>query len=78
MKTQPTIDLVDTREVAAILGVSVRRVSSLALGRPDFPPPVYQGGPRGRVWRRKAIVRWAATADRSPGRRNTPTKGPRR
>jgi predicted DNA-binding transcriptional regulator AlpA len=67
------IDLINATEVAAILGVSRRRVYALLRERPDFPPPVREDG-TGRLWRRRSIERWAATADRAPGRRATPPR----
>ena len=67
------IDLIESRELAEILGVSERRARAIATERPDFPPPAYQQHDRnGRVtkqlWRRGQVKRWASTARRSPGR----------
>ena len=66
--------LVGTFEVAALLGVSRQRVSELSRAG-HFPTPLatLASGP---VWMEAAIVRFAESWDRSPGRR--PTREPAR
>ena len=68
-----TIDLIESHELAEILGVSHRRARAIAAERPDFPPPAYEQRDRNgrvirRLWRRGQVRRWARTARRSPGR----------
>lgn len=66
-------DLITTREVADMLGVSSQRVRQLVADRPDFPAPfVASTTSRGvgtRRWRRADVERWRDHANRAPGRR---------
>jgi hypothetical protein len=67
-------ELLTTAEVAQVLGVTPRRVAQLADRRRDFPAPyaITRGVRRTsglRLWLPDDIDRWAATADRSAGRR---------
>jgi excisionase family DNA binding protein len=68
-------ELLTTAEVAELLGVTSRRVRQLLeRGTPGFPAPyaITRGTrrqPGQRLWRPADIERWAATADRSAGRR---------
>ena len=67
-------ELLTTAEVAQVLGVSSRRVLQLLNRTPGFPKPyaITRGIRRThglRLWRPADIERWAATADRSAGRR---------
>jgi hypothetical protein len=67
-------ELLTTAEVAQVLGVTPRRVSQLLERRRDFPRPfaVTRGVRRTtglRLWQPDDIERWAATADRTAGRR---------
>ncbi|WP_426571317.1 hypothetical protein [Aquihabitans sp. McL0605] len=59
--TVDTEDLVDSQEVADILGLSHRNSVSTYLHRyTDFPAPVVErGGGRTRLWLRQAITEWA-------------------
>lgn len=66
------MDLINTDEVAEILGVTRRRVNALATERKDFPRPAFEQRTQRatrRLWRRAAIEKWARTANRAPGRR---------
>jgi predicted DNA-binding transcriptional regulator AlpA len=62
--------LLTAAEVAEVIGVSRRRVSQLVGERSDFPRPYAIAGPgqQVRLWRPEDVERWAATADRTPGR----------
>jgi hypothetical protein len=67
------IDLIESRELAEILGVNQRRANAIASGRRDFPAPAFEQRDRNgrvirRLWRRAQVERWLAVADRSPGR----------
>lgn len=57
-----TEDLVDSQEVAEILGLSHRNSVSTYLRRyDDFPrPAVERGGGRTRLWVRSEIAAWLA------------------
>jgi glutathione-regulated potassium-efflux system ancillary protein KefG len=60
--TVDTDDLVDSQEVAEILGLSHRNSVSTYLRRyKDFPAPVVQrGGGRTKLWLRQEIEAWAS------------------
>ncbi len=55
-------DLIDTREVAQILGLSHRNTVSEYQGRyDDMPRPVVDlGGGRSKLWLRREVERWHA------------------
>lgn len=50
-------DLVSVKEIAELLGVSVRTAHRL-VNRDDFPEPLGSTS-SGRVWRRTTVERWA-------------------
>lgn len=57
-------DLVDSADVAQLLGLSERNSVNLYRRRyPDFPAPVFER-PRSRLWIRSEILEWAGK--RSP------------
>ena len=60
--------VITTRDAAARLGVTPRRVRALAERRADFPQPALRAG-RVLLWSAEEIEHWARTADRRPGRR---------
>jgi hypothetical protein len=61
----PKLDLVDSLEVARMLGVSRTYVNRLAIEE-DLPDPDGEIGERKqRVWLRKTIVDWATKTGRS-------------
>jgi predicted DNA-binding transcriptional regulator AlpA len=65
--------LLTTRDVAQLLDISPQRVRQLVRDRDDFPAPAIESrterGVGTRRWRRQDVERWAASADRSHGRR---------
>jgi predicted DNA-binding transcriptional regulator AlpA len=73
--------LLNTAEVAAVLGVSRPRVTQLVNERADFPRPyayTMMGARTLLLWRPADIDRWNLTADRGPGNpslRNRVRKG---
>jgi glutathione-regulated potassium-efflux system ancillary protein KefG len=58
-----TDDLIDSQEVAEILGLSHRNSVSTYLRRyEDFPRPVVErGGGRTKLWLRGEVLRWDAS-----------------
>jgi len=56
------VDLVSTKEIAALLGVSRQRVDQLTRIE-GFPAPAAELA-IGRVWKRTDIERWARKAGR--------------
>ncbi len=69
-----TIDLIDTAEIARILGVSRAHCVGRLIKRPDFPRPAVNISQRLRRWQRDAVLRWMAKA--TPPRPQ-PTRGSR-
>ena len=53
-------DLIDTKEIAELLGVSRPHVTDVLVKKPDFPDPVINRGPRIRRWARAAVMAWAS------------------
>lgn len=65
--------LLNTAEVAAVLGVTRPRVSQLVNDRADFPTPhafTRLGGRDMLLWTPETIEEWNRTADREPGNPN--------
>lgn len=58
--TVDTDDLIDSQEVADLLGLSHRNSVSTYLHRyDDFPRPVIErGGGRTKLWLRSSVARW--------------------
>ena len=69
-----TEDLIDSNEVALLLGLSHRNTVSQYLTKyPDMPRPVIDLGPkRPRLWLRPEIDSWVQ--HRQPARRGRPRK----
>ena len=69
-----TEDLIDSNEVALLLGLSHRNTVSQYLAKyPDMPRPVIDLGPkRPRLWLRPEIESWVQ--HRQPVRRGRPRK----
>ena len=66
--TVNTDDLIDSQEVADLLGLSHRNSVSTYLRRyGDFPRPIVErGGGRTRLWQRSDITSWAAARRELP------------
>jgi glutathione-regulated potassium-efflux system ancillary protein KefG len=62
-----TEDLIDSLEVAAILGLAHRNTVTTYLRRyPDMPRPVVElGAGRVRLWLRPEIIAWAKKTGRT-------------
>jgi predicted DNA-binding transcriptional regulator AlpA len=61
-------ELLATKDISKVLGVSRQRVSQLQREHPQFPAPVMQTG-AGSLWTRSAVDWFASIWDRRPGRR---------
>ena len=62
-------DLIDTGDVAELLGLASRNVVGVYRGRyPDFPPPVFERGAC-RLWLRADVEAWARATGRFEPRR---------
>ena len=61
-------ELIDTAEIARILGVSRAHCVGRLIKRPDFPRPAVNISQRLRRWQRDAVMRWIvkATPQRPP------------
>ena len=71
-------ELIDTKEIAAMLGVCRAHAVGRIVKRPDFPPPAVDLSQRLRRWERREVLAWATRAKSSPPRRrpspgSTPT-----
>lgn len=64
-------DLLDSREVAELLGLANNRVVSVYRDRySDFPAPVVEkGAGRCVLWHRQDVERWARSTGRLPSGR---------
>lgn len=61
------IPVVGALEASRLLGVSRQRFYQLRAEQEEFPEPVARL-PRGAVWDRSAVERWAKKWDRKAGR----------
>lgn len=57
MSTQ-TIDLVGTKEIARMLGITQAHCTGRIIKRPDFPKPTVELSQRLRKWRKEDVSRW--------------------
>jgi hypothetical protein len=64
-------ELLATRDIGKMLGVSRQRVSQLYREHPQFPAPVVHTG-AGPLWTRSAVDWFVSGWDRRPGRRGSP------
>lgn len=61
MTTQPArAAVVDTAEIAKMLGLSREHVTDRLTKRPDFPRPAINISRRTRMWRRADVLAFAA------------------
>lgn len=66
---QPSLpELLATKDIGEMLGVSRQRVSQLRREHPKFPEPVMETG-AGPLWTRSAVDWFASVWNRRPGRR---------
>lgn len=52
-----TLDLIDTQEIARMLGVTRAHVTNRLTKRPDFPKPAVNLSQRLRKWKREDVLR---------------------
>ncbi len=57
--------LIDTSDIAEILGVRRDYVTDRLTKRPDFPPPAVNLSRRLRRWRLMDVMRWAEESGKS-------------
>jgi predicted DNA-binding transcriptional regulator AlpA len=57
MNTAKTLDLIGTKEIARMLGVTQAHATNRIVKRPDFPKPAIDLSQRLRKWRREDVVR---------------------
>lgn len=55
-------DLLDTADIARMLGVSREHCTNRLIKRPDFPKPAMNLSRRLRRWRKQDIVQWLLKA----------------
>lgn len=55
--TTQTLDLVGTKEIARMLGVTQAHATNNIVKRPDFPKPAVNLSQRLRKWRREDVMR---------------------
>lgn len=56
-------DLLDTKDIAAMLGVTRAHCVGRIVKRPDFPKPAVSVSQRIKRWRKVEVVRWMASAN---------------
>lgn len=69
-KTNP-LDMIDSKAIADMIGVSRRQVVDRISKDPTFPPPAIELSPKTRRWSRAAVVAWLTAGRRSA----RPTRG---
>ncbi len=60
-----TVDLIDTKEIARLLGVTRAHVTNRLTKRPDFPAPAVNISQRLRKWRKDDVLKMIS----GPGRK---------
>lgn len=53
-----TPDLIDTKAIAAMLGVTRAHCVGRIVKRPDFPKPAIAVSQRLKRWRKNDVLRW--------------------
>jgi predicted DNA-binding transcriptional regulator AlpA len=53
-------DLIDTKQIAQLLGVTRAHCVGRIIKRPDFPAPAINVSQRLRKWKRTDVLRWAS------------------
>lgn len=51
-------DMIGTKEIATMLGVSREHCVNRIIKRPDFPRPAIDLSQRMRRWKRQDVMRW--------------------
>lgn len=55
--TERTLDLIGTKEIARMLGVTQAHATNRIVKRPDFPKPAVNLSQRLRKWRREDVLK---------------------
>ena len=53
-----SVDLIDTKDIAAVLGVTRSHAVDRIIKRPDFPAPVINLSQRLKRWDRQTVLKW--------------------
>lgn len=64
MEATAVPDLIDTAEVARMLGLTREYVTDKLTKRPGFPKPVLNASQRLRRWRRADVESWAGLREK--------------
>jgi predicted DNA-binding transcriptional regulator AlpA len=64
-----TIDLIDTKEIARLLGVTRAHCVGRIIKRPDFPKPVINLSQRIRKWRKDEVYAYIGIGKQTRGER---------
>lgn len=62
MSTQQTIELIDTKDISRLLGVTRAHCVGRIIKRPDFPKPAMDLSQRMRRWRKDEVLRFMGVA----------------
>lgn len=58
MSAQQTIELIDTKDISRLLGVTRAHVTNRLTKRPDFPQPTLNLSQKLRKWRKDEVLRF--------------------
>lgn len=74
MQTTRQTDLLDTGDLAALLGVTRAHITGRLTKRPDFPRPAIDLSQKMRRWRLQDVMAWASGTTTAP-LRPRPSRG---
>ncbi len=60
--TTKQLDLIDTKDIAVMLGVTRAHATDRIIKRADFPRPAVNISQRLRRWAKSDVLRWATSA----------------
>ena len=58
MSTQQTIELINTKDISRLLGVTQAHCVGRVIKRPDFPKPTMDLSQRMRRWRKDEVLKF--------------------
>lgn len=71
MKDHNTMEMIDTKAIAEILGVTRKHVTDRLTKEPTFPAPKIDLSPKTRRWSRVEVMAWLTAGQQSA----RPTRG---